>query len=492
MKDERIESKAVKSVGWSYAERVVTQLISTIVGIVLARILDPSHYGVIAIVNIIISFCNVFVETGIGESLVQKKDADEVDFSSIFFLNLGISILLYTILFFLSPVIAEFYNDGYEGLSIIIRVMGIRLILAAINSIQRAKVSKSLEFKKFFFVTLFGTLVSGVAGVIAALNGLGVWALVIQYLANSVIDTIMLFIFVRWLPRLAFSLKRVRPLLKYGLKILSAAFINTVYGEIRGLIIGKVYSASDLAYYNKGGTYPKMIVNNLSGAISSVLFPVFTKLQDDRDHIKRILKRTIKLYSFLLFPAMTGFIIVAPNFVRLLLTEKWLPCVPYLQILCFCYAIMTISQANLQCLTSLGYSKEYLIISIFKRLFAIIVLVAVFRLGVIYIAISQAAVTLIELIVDISFGGKKVKYGILEQLNDILPNLLLSLIMALVLFVINYLTSNVNYIFQLVADIILGVAAYTLMSKLTHNDSFNYILLKGKSYILKRKQRSKL
>lgn len=460
---------------------------STIVSIILARILAPSHYGVIAIVNVFITICNVFVVTGLGSSLIQKKDADELDFSSIFYLNILFSIILYAIIFMLAPLISEFYGNRYPELTNILRVMGLRLIFAAANSIQNAKVSRDLAFKKYFWVTLIGTVVSAFVGISMAYRGFGVWALVAQYMTNSIVDTIMLLIFGRWIPKRMFSLQRVKPLFQYGWRLLFSALITTLYDELRNLLIGKKYSAEDLAYYSKGNTYPKLVVANLNSAIISVLFPVFSKVQDDKRTVRNILSKSVKISSYILFPVMTGLAVVANPFIKVLLTDKWLPCVPYLQMICCVYAIMPLSQVNLHCLLSLGESSRYLKISILKRTVGVFVLLMVFRINVFWIAFSQIVSTIFDYIIDSYTIGKSIEYGFGLQMKDILSNIVNTAIMGTIVFFAGGILSRYSCWLQLFIQICIGAGVYILLSIVTRNETFYYILNIINSVIKKNK-----
>lgn len=268
----------IKNMSWKFAERITAQIVTFIVSIVLARILEPSDYGVISLVTVFITIANVFVSDGLGSALIQKKEVDLLDFSSALYFNVAFSSLLYAILFAVAPFISKFFGNGYEILSPILRVLGLRIIIAAINSIQQAYVSREMIFEKFFFATFFGTIVSAIVGILMAYFGYGAWALVGQYLTNTTIDTIVLAIVLNKKPAIAFSIKRVRALFNYGIKILGSGLLIAVYTEVRSFIIGKVYSSSDLAYYDKARQFPNLIVNNVVSTISAVLFPKMSKV----------------------------------------------------------------------------------------------------------------------------------------------------------------------------------------------------------------------
>lgn len=471
---DTLGKKALSGAAWKFAERILAQGVTTIVGIVLARLLSPEHYGVIAIVNIFITICNVFVVTGLGESLVQKKDADELDFSSIFFVNIGMATLLYLILFVSAPYITVFYGKGYEALTGIIRVMGLRLILAAINSVQHAKVAREFAFRKYFFVTMFGTITSGFVGIAAAYCGFGVWALVCQNMTNYTIDTIMLFVFVKWVPKLQFSLERTRQLASYGLRILSTSLIGTVASELEQLLIGKVYSPADLAFYAKGNTYPKLAANNFSVAVSSTLFPLLSKVQGDKEASKRYVSRAISLISFIIFPLMIGMALVADDFVKILLTEKWLPCVPYLRLVCLLYMVLPLTTSNVQFLTASGNVKLYSRIAYSIRAFGLIMLVITVRYGVIWIAISRVFVAFVEYVIQCIPTRRKLGYGLFQQIHDMVPNMIGCAVMAIVVIGIQRFGGSLNSVLSFGIQIVMGAISYLAVAIILKNAQLIY------------------
>lgn len=466
--------KALSGAAWKFAERIVAQGVTTVVGIILARLLSPEHYGIIAIVNVFITICNVFVVTGLGEALIQKRDADELDFSSIFFVNLLISIVLYLMLFFSAPYITLYYGSGYETLTPIIRIMGLRLILAAINSIQHAKIAREFAFRKYFFVTLIGTIVSGVVGITLAYLGFGVWALVAQYMTNTTIDTIMLFVFVRWFPKIQFSFNRLKGLLAYGIRLLYTSLILTVTNELEQLLIGKKYSSTDLAYYSKGNTYPKLLANNFSVAISSSIFPLLSKVNGDIDATRKYISKSIQMISFFIFPFMIGMFLVAEDFVRIVLTEKWLPCVPYLRLICVFYMISSLIIPNSQFLTSNGYVKLYTRLTYAVRGIGIIVLLLTIKLGIIWIAVGRVATALLEYLIKSIPTRKILGYGLFKQIKDTLPNIIGCLLMSVSVIVFQNIASNINAVALFLLEIIIGASVYILCAIIIKNPQAEY------------------
>lgn len=467
-----LTQKTVSGVIWKFAERIGAQLVTLIISIVLARILMPDDYGIIAIVTIFITLCNVFVTHGFGAALIQKKDADEIDFSSMFYVSLLVSIVLYAIIFFTAPFIASFY--GNDLISPVLRVMGLRLPIASVNSIQQAYVSRKMDFKKFFFATLGATLVSGAVGIYMALNGFGVWALVAQYLINVFLSTVILVFVVRWFPKLVFSFARVKTLFSYGWKLLVSGLVDTGYKELRSLVIAKKYTSADLAYYDKGRQFPHLLATNVNASLDTVLFSAMSKVQDDREKVKAITRKSIKTGAFLLMPCMFGLAAVATPFVKIVLTDKWLPAVPFLQIMCIVHAFYPIHTANLQAIKAVGRTDLFLVLEIIKKTVGIVSLLISMWFGVIWIAITEMLTTVIASIINAYPNKKLLDYSYIEQVKDILPYMLTSMVMAIVVYLVGLIKINVYLLF--IVQIALGVIIYVSISYIFKFEAFKFAL----------------
>ena len=298
------KEKVFSNLIWRFLERSGAQLVALIVSVVLARILSPEDYGTIALITVFINILNVFVDSGLGSALIQKKDADNTDFSTVFYTNVIFCIALYILMFVISPFLAEFYSR--PELVSIIRVLSITILVSGVKNIQQAYVSRTLQFRKFFFSTLAGTIIAAVAGIWMAYHGFGVWALVAQQVTNLSIDTIILWITVKWRPELVFSFKRLKSLFSYGWKLLVSALLDTFYTNLYNLVIGRKYSANDLAFYTKGELFPKAIVGNINNAIDSVLLPTMSSEQDNKERVKQMTRRAIKTSTFCIAPLMMG------------------------------------------------------------------------------------------------------------------------------------------------------------------------------------------
>ena len=473
-------NKVIKSLFWKFLERISAQAVSTIVSIILARILMPEDYGVITVVLIFINICNVFVSEGFGSGLIQKKDADQLDFSSMFYLSLIFSILIYIVLFFTAPYISIFFGSGYTMLTPVLRVMALRIPIASFNSIQQAYVSRHLQFKKFFIATLFGTIVSAIVGIIMAYKGMGVWSLVGQYLTNTVIDTIVLAFCVRWHPSLKFSLKRSMKIMRFSSKILVAGLIDTLYSELRSFAIGKKYTSSDLAYYNKGKQFPDLIINNINSSLMAVLFPVMSKFQDSVDRIRQMCKKTIKISTYILFPSLLGLAAIANEFVYVVLTEKWAPIVPFVMIFCFIYSLYPIYTVNLQAIKAIGNSRAFLIVELSKKVVGVILLFVFLPYGPLWVAISLMVSTILNYVINGISAKVVLKYSFKEQIADIAPNLVISVIMFILVFFMNNPFSSM--LLNMLFKIVLGAFIYLSLSFISKNESLFFLINKLEKY----------
>lgn len=481
---EITKQKVFSNMIWRFLERTGAQLVALIVSIVLARILTPEDYGTIALLLVFINILNVFVDSGLGTALVQKKDADNVDFSTVFYANVCFCIVLYTIMFFFAPLIAKFYKN--ESLVSLIRVLSITILISGVKNIQQSYVSKTLQFKKFFFATLVGTITAAVVGIWMAYHGFGVWALVAQQLTNLGIDTILLWITVKWRPDFVFSFKRLKGLFSYGWKLLASAILDTVYTNLRQLIIGKKYSAEDLAFYTKGELFPKAIAGNLNNAIDSVLLPTMATEQDNQERVKAMTRRAIKTSTYCMSPLMLGLAACSPSIIHILLTDKWMPCVPYMIIFCITYCFFPIHTANLNAIKAVGRSDLFLKFEIVKKIVGLTITLISMWFGVMVMAYSLLLSSLLSQIINSWPNKKLLKYGYLEQIKDILPGLLLALVMALIVSLVNLL--SISYILKLVIQIPLGIVIYIGGSKLFKLDSYTYILDIIKSKVLHKKE----
>jgi O-antigen/teichoic acid export membrane protein len=477
MKSKNIVSNFI----WRFAERCGAQLVSFVVSIVLARILAPEDYGTIALVTVFTAILQVFVDSGLGTALIQKKDADDLDFSSVFYFNFSICLVLYAVMFIVAPYIAIFYED--MTLTSVIRVLSLTIVISGVKGIQQAYVSRNMLFKRFFFSTIGGTIFSAFLGIGLAFSGCGVWALVAQQLSNTMIDTLILWITVKWKPKKEFSWKRLRTLFSYGWKLLVSSLLDTVYNNLRNLIIGKMYSSADLAYYNQGDKFPKIIVTNINTSIDSVLLPTMSNEQDDRNRIKSMTRRAIKTSIYVMAPLMMGLAFCAESIVELVLTDKWLPCVPFLRLFCITYMFWPIHTANLNAIKAMGRSDCFLKIEIVKKIVGLFFLLSSMWFGVMAIAYSLLLSSILSQIINAWPNRQLLGYGYLEQVRDFAPGILLAIGMGICVYFIGFLP--LPTIVTLLIQIIIGAVIYIGASALLKLEEFEYILGMVKSFLKK-------
>ncbi len=465
-------STVVKNLIWRFLERMGAQTVTLLVSIILARILDPSAYGEIAIISVIITILQVFVDSGLGNALIQKKDADDIDFSSVFFFNLGFSLLLYCGLFFLAPIIAKYYN--MSTLASPIRVLGIVVIVSGVKNTQQAYVSRHMLFKKFFFATLTGTILAAVVGIAMAYRGYGVWALVFQHLINTTIDTVILWFTVKWRPQKCFSKARLKVLFSYGWKLLVSQLITVTYSNVRQLIIGKKYDSSALAFYNRGDQIPGLIVKNINSSIDSVLFPTLSSAQESKEAVKSMTKRAIRTSSFIMMLMMMTLAMCAEPLVRIVLTEKWMPCIPFLRIFCVVYAFYPIHTSNLNAIMASGRSDLSLKLEIIKVAMGLVILLLTYRISAFALAVGYLVSTLISLVINAWPNKKLINYPFFEQILDIMPAALIAILSGAVMFLIGLLPWP--DVVKLIAQLIAGMGVYVLISRVSKLDSYFYII----------------
>lgn len=477
-----MNSKSVTSnLIWRFFERCGAQGVTFLVSIVLARFLDPSVYGTVALVTVFTAILQVFVDSGMGNALIQKKDADDLDFSSVFYFNLSVCLLLYICMFFAAPLIASFYN--IPDLTPIVRVLSLTLIISGVKNIQQAYVSRNLLFKKFFFATLGGTIGAAFIGIWMAWKGYGVWALVVQHLFNSVLDTIILWVTVKWRPKRAFSLNRLKGLFSYGWKLLVSALLDTGYNNLRSLIIGKLYTSEDLAFFDRGKQFPNLIVTNINTSIDSVLLPTMSQEQDNRGRVRSMTRRAIKTSTFIMMPVMMGLAVCAEPLIRILLTDKWLPAAFFLRVFCFNYAFYPIHTANLNAIKAMGRSDLFLKLEVIKKIVSFSALVVTMFISVEAMALALLATSIPGQIINSWPNRKLLDYSFKDQLLDMLPQIGLSVIMGGMVFLIQFL--RLPDIATLLIQVPLGALVYIVGSKLLHIDSYEYVKGLIKSYTKK-------
>ncbi len=436
MEEQVTRRKVFSSLFWVYLETVSAQAVTFIVTIILARLLTPNDYGTIALVTVFVNIADVFVTSSFSYALIQKSDADDLDYQTMFWFNVAVSLPLFAILFVIAPSMARYYEMPI--LSPVLRILAIKIPLSAYNSIQLAKVSHELNFRKSFISTSGSTILSAIIGIVMAYMGYGIWALVAQVISNIVFNTIFLTTILKWIPRFVFSFERLKPLINYGWKLLATGLMFTGYSELCKLIIGKRYSADELGYYDKGTQFPHFIASNVDNTINKVLFPALSNQQNDRARLKEITRRSAKTSAYIMTPILFGLAITAPMVVHLLLTDKWMSCVPFIQIMCFSWWLQPTQSCSVQGIKAIGRSDIYLRVEIIAKVCGLVLLFSsVFLFDTtMAIACSIVCAQIIAVILYAFYAERLLGYRIKEQWSDLLSSGAVGLIMAISVYLV--------------------------------------------------------
>ena len=457
--EKKNKGTVVSGIFWKVLENGGTQGVQFLVSIVLARLVAPEEYTSIALLTIFIAIANVLVQNSFNTALIQNKDVTEVDYSSVFYLNLAAAGLLYVLLYLASPWIASFYE--IPELSKMLRVLALTLFFGAVVSVQNAIVARTMNFKKLCIASFLTAIGSGVIGIVLAYQGIGVWALVAQQFSNSLLLMVSLGILVPWRPVLRFSFKRVRVLFSFGWKLLCSGFIDTIYTNAYGLVIGKVYDPVMLSFYNRANQFPQLIANSLGGAIQSVMLPAYSMNQDHPEKVKEMVQKTVITGSFVMFPLMAGMMAVADPLILLMLTDKWMTTVPFLRLLCISYALWPIHVANLQAMNAMGRSDKYLKLEIIKKILGIVSLIATIPFGVFAMVFVKTLMEFVCFYINAAPNRKLIGYSFREQCRDSFPAAAVSTVMGLTVYVIGYMIPQPFV--ALVIQVITGVVLYGLL-----------------------------
>ena len=457
---------------WKLGERLISQGVSFIVSLILARLLLPEDYGAVSIVLVFIEIANVFIISGLNASLIQKKEISETETSSIFYCCITLGALLYTVMFVAAPFIASAYE--LPVLTNVIRVFALRLPIASVQQVPAALLSRKLDFKKFFLSTSVGTVCSAVVGIVMAVLGFGVWALVAQNLISATLDAVILSIVVKWRPKAIFSLKAATPLINYGWKVMASDLIGTVFNNLSSMIVGYKYSPANLAYYTKGKNLPYMFRNNIYTTLISVLFPAMSNIGDDVVAVKAVARKSIRMLSYIRFPMMIGMTAVAENLVIVLYTEKWILMAPFIGIVCLECILSIIPTIVLQTLKAMGHSGMILKLEFIKKPLLLISILIAMNFGVRAIAWTLPINTALELVLNSIFSRKITGYTLFEQIKDSLVPLLLSFGMWGGILLVSF--TNMPTVLELVVQVAVGVAFYVSLSAIFKVEEFTTLV----------------
>lgn len=460
MSEQTLKQATTKGLFWSSVERFSNQGVQFVFSIILARLLSPSDYGIIAMVTIFFAVAQSFVDSGFSNALVRKTDRVEEDLSTCFYFNIGVGIIAYIVLFLIAPLVANFYNQPI--LSPIIRITGLGVILNSLCVVQQALFTIKIDFKSQAKITLSATVISGIVGILLAYQGYGIWALVWQGVASSIVRMGLLWLMSKWRPRTGFSKSSFNYLFGYGSKLLASGLLDTIYNNIYPIVIGKFYNPAQLGNYSRALGWAQLPSANITSILQRVTFPVLSAIQDDTLRLQNSYRRLLKLSAFIVFPLMMGLAAIASPLIRVILTAKWDGCVLYLQILCFALMLYPIHAINLNLLQVKGRSDIFLRLEIIKKIIGVVILIITIPLGITAMCLGMVFSSIICLIVNTYYTSRFIDVGLLTQLKDLRIILINSLVMGGGIYI---LTSFIDIEgLKLVMGIVVGFLLYFIGS----------------------------
>ncbi len=472
MQDKELSKKVFSGMKWKAVERFSLQFINAVTPMVLARLLLPEDFGTIAILSVFISIANTFVHNGLGNSIIQKKDSDDLDCSTVFFTQFAIAAICYTILFISAPFIAKWYKN--PQLSLMLRVMSFSIVISAIGSIQITVMKKNMQFQKSFAINTFATITYGVVGIGLAYAGFGPWSLVWANLANGIALPLGAIFMVRWRPKLQFSFERLKSLFSYSWKLTVGWLIGTLHQDLYVLVVGKRFSSATLGYYNRAGSFPSIITKTVTEVVDGVMFPAMSQIQDNREKLKSVTKTLLSMNSYILFPMFLGLSAVAKNLVVLILTEKWLPSVPMMQIICVTYALNSINNSNMQVFNSMGRSDLFMKFELIKRSISIVLLIVMSFISIYAVIVVLLLMAVLSNMMNAYQNKKLLGIKFSEQAACLLPPLVCAAVMWVLVMAVGLIKMNIFV--SLTVQILTGVIVYLALSYIFRLQPFFYLV----------------
>lgn len=469
---ESLRKKTLYGMSWSFAENLSQQGIQFVIGVLIARVLSPSDYGMVGMLAIFTAISQTLINSGFSTAIVRKTDRTQTDLSTAFWFNMAVGLALYLILFLSGPLIARFYNEPL--LSDLIKVTALTLILNSLCIVQQALFTIKMDFKTQAKISVTASLVTGITGVAMAYNGFGVWSIVWPGVAGGAVRCVMLWVSSKWRPDKVFSKRSFRELFSFGSKLLVSGLIDTLYNNIYPIIIGKKFSATDLGYYSRADGYSQLPATTITGVLQRVTFPMLCEIQDDMARLENVYRRLLRLSAFVVFPAMTGLAAIAEPLIRFMITDKWLMCVPYLQILCFSLMWYPIHAINLNLLQVKGRSDLFLKLEIIKKMIGVLTIIIAVPFGIIWMCIGRVITSILCLAVNTYYTGKLIHVGFIKQMGDLLPILLLSLFNGAIVLGITYFIDNMAL--QVVIGLVTGIVVYIATAYLLKFKELDFIL----------------
>ncbi len=482
MPEENLKKKAVQGAAWSATDNVLKYVVNFVISIILARLLNPEDYGLIGLIAIFTAICTALIEGGFSSALIRKKDATEEDYNTAFIVNFVMSVLLYCVMFFCAPLIARFFHR--QELVALTRVSTLNLVIGALAMTQRVRLTKRLDFKSQTKVTFFASICGGFTGIIMAYRGFGVWAIVGQYISLHIVQTVLLWIVNKWIPRFSFSVNSFKELFGFGWKLMVSTLIDTGWKEMYQVVIGKCYNPSALGYYTRAKSFADLFSTNLTGVVSRVSYPTLSEIQDDKSRLKTAYKQVIKTTMYVTFILMLGLAAIAKSMIIVLIGEKWLPSVPMLQILCFQMMLYPLNAINLNMLQVQGRSDLFLNLEIAKKIILIGPLLLGVFVGIYWMLAGSVVTSFIAYILNSYYSGSFLNYSLKEQVLDIVPSFAVALSVSAIVFIIGLLPAQP--ILLLILQLIIGTITTIGLSKFFKLKEFSFIVGIGCSFLKKK------
>ena len=473
-----IKKKAVHGVFWSSIDRFATQGISFIFSIILARILAPKDYGVVAMIVVFTAIAQAFVDSGFSNALIRKPDLKEKDLSTAFYFNIVVGAVCYGVLFFASPFIADFYNTPI--LSPIIKITALSVPFNSLCVVQRAILTKRVDFKTQAKVSIICTIVSGIIGLVLAYSGYGVWSLVVQSTFAALVNCLLLWIFSNWRPTLTFCRESFKYLWGYGSKLLASGLLDTTYNNIFPIVIGKFYSPVQLGLFSRAQSYSSLLSSNITGILQRSTFPVLSLIQDDDERLRIDYRRLLRVSAYIIFPLMIGLAALAHPLIITMITAKWEACVIYLQVICFAMMWYPIHAINLNLLQVKGRSDLFLRLEIIKKILGVSIMCITIPMGVLAMCCGMVCSSILCVVINTHYTGKLINVGYFRQMKDLLPILAASLATGAIAYAAT-LPFTSEYV-KLIAGFLAGTIAYVAISIVFKFPEYHEI----KSIIIKR------
>ena len=469
---DSLKEKSIKGVSWSFVEQVLTRGVNFVIGIILARLLSPTDYGLVGMISVFIVVSQIFIDGGLASALIREKDASEVDYSTVFITNITLSIIFYFLLFFSAPVIANFYNQPL--LQPLLRVVSLSLVIGALSSVHGTVITKRVDFKSKTLISILTAIISGAAGIFCAVKGFGVWALVAQTLTAAVVVTVVTILLAHWRPRAGFSKESFKRLFSFSSKILGSSLIHTLYENAYPLVIGKKFSARDVGLFSRGGQFPSVANQTLVSTFNRVAYPVLSQIQDDDRHLMRAYEKYIEVFCFLAFPILMGLCGCAKPLILLLLTDKWMDCIPMMQIFCFSFLPNGLVLINLNLLYVKGRSDLALRMEIIKKTIMFSVLLITMYFGLMAICYGLIVNAFIDLYFSSFYTKKILDYSLWQQLRSIFPYFLVSLVVLVESHFISYLIDS--YLIAIIVSAVVCILSYWGISKLVKLSAYQEVI----------------